>query len=186
MNTTIITGHPYSHSFNHALVAQVKAKTNATVINLIADQFNPTMLSEDLAGFARGYSPDPLVKKYQKILAETHQLIIIAPIWWYGLPAIYKGFIDKVMLKGFAYTEKKGRLVGKLDQISKTILITTSQAPKWYLKYFAGNPIKWLRKRVLKDLGLTNVKWYHQGKITNTTLKDRQKFLELVASKVTP
>ncbi|WP_413524369.1 NAD(P)H-dependent oxidoreductase [Carnobacterium divergens] len=183
MRTTIITGHPYSKSFNHALVEKITAETNATVINLIEDRFNPVMELEDLAGFSKGVSHDPLVEKYQELLLQTDQLIIVTPIWWYGLPAIYKGFLDKVMLKGFAYTETKGRLVGKLTTIQEVLLVTTSEAPKWYIRYFAGNPIKGLKNRVFKDMGLKKVIWLHQGNIATTTQKKRQTFIQKVVTR---
>lgn len=180
MNTTVLIGHPYPKSYNYAILERVKEKTNATVINLIEDNFNPAMLSNDLAGFSRGNFADPLVGKYQNILSQTDKLIIITPIWWYGLPAIYKGFLDKVMLKGFSYREESGRLVGTLNNIKETILITTAESPKWYIKYFAGNPIRTLRKRVFKDMGLKSVKWVHLGNITKTSDKNRNKFLAYV------
>lgn len=180
MKTTIIIGHPYPKSFNYAILERVKMKTNATVINLVTDNFNPAMLSNDLAGFSKGQFSDPLVGKYQKILSDTEKLIIITPIWWYGLPSIYKGFLDKVMLKGFAYREENGRLIGKMKNIKETVIITTAEAPKWYIKYFAGNPINALKRRVFKDMGLKNVKWVHQGNITKTTQKNRSNFLEYV------
>ncbi|EIR7350421.1 TPA: NAD(P)H-dependent oxidoreductase [Listeria innocua] len=184
MKTTIIIGHPYPKSFNYAILEKVKNKTNATIINLVEDNFNPAMLSDDLAGFSRGQYADPLVEKYQDILKMTEKLIIITPIWWYGLPALYKGFLDKVMLKGFAYTEEKGRLIGELTNIKETLIITTSEAPKWYIKYFAGNPMRVLSKRVFKDIGLKKVRWIHQGNITKTTQDKRIKFLDYVETKL--
>ncbi|EFS00532.1 NAD(P)H-dependent oxidoreductase [Listeria seeligeri] len=178
MQTTIITGHPYSKSFNHALVKQIQEKTKGEIINLIEDKFNPAMLSEDLAGFSKGLAHDPLVTKYQEILQNTDKLIFVIPIWWYDLPAIYKGFLDKVMLKDFAYTENKGRLVGKLTHIQEVIIITTSEAPKWYIQYFAGNPIKALKNRVFKDIGLKKVSWIHQGNIKTVSNEKRAAFVK--------
>lgn len=183
MKTTILIGHPYSKSFNFAILERIKSKKDVTVINLVEDNFNPAMLPHDLAGFSKGKFADPLVGKYQKILLNTDRLIILTPIWWYGLPAIYKGFLDKVMLKGFAYDEEKGRLIGKLKNIKETIVITTAEAPKWYVKYFAGNPIKALKNRVFKDMGLKNVKWIHFGNIKKTTEENRIKFLDYVGKK---
>src|SRR5574338_395296 len=135
MQTTLLIGHPYDKSFNHVILAKLLERyPSATVINLVTDGFNPAMLADDLALFSKGAYADPLVGKYQQILSQTDKLIIIAPIWWYGLPAI-KGFFDKVMLKNFAYTEATGRLVGQLTHIKETVVIL------WRLTFWAGKSI---------------------------------------------
>lgn len=163
MKTTIIIGHPYEKSFNYTILDSiVEMNPSAIVIDLIKDQFDPVMSAEDLSLFSQGKHADPLVGKYQQILKDTEKLIIISPIWWYGFPAIIKGFFDKVMLKNFAYVEEKDRLIGKLSHIKETRIITTASAPKWYIRYFAGNPIGILTKRILKDIGIKNVRWLHQ------------------------
>ena len=46
---------------------------------------------------------DKVVEKYQEILKNTDELILVFPIWWMLMPAVLKGFFDKVMVKGFAY-----------------------------------------------------------------------------------
>ena len=186
MKTTIITGHPYQKSFNHHLVQILLTQEATQVIDLIADDFNPVMKAEDLAGYAKGEATDPLVLKYQAILSETERLVIVMPIWWSNLPAIYKGFFDKVMLKHFAY-EETAVLHGKLTHIREVLLVTTSQAPTWYLRLFAGDPIVTFKRRVLKDLGLTRVSWYNLGRIKNRSQIKRAQFsdkiLKLVGDK---
>lgn len=69
--------------------------------------------------FHKGETPDQLVKDYQKKLSQSTELIFIFPVWWWDLPAILKGFIDKVMLRGFAFLEDKntGALKGLLTNI---------------------------------------------------------------------
>lgn len=184
MNTTIIIGHPYPKSFNYAILETVlQANPAATIINLSEDQFNPTMLSQDLALFSKGEYADPLVGKYQKILSNTDRLILISPIWWYGFPAIVKGFFDKVMLKNFAYIERKGKLIGQLSHIKETQIITTAAAPAWYLRLAGGNPIGSLKKRILKDMGIRNIQWIHKGNITKSR-ENNQKWLQILAKKI--
>lgn len=184
MQTTLLIGHPYDKSFNHVILAKLLERyPSATVINLVTDGFNPAMLADDLALFSKGAYADPLVGKYQQILSQTDKLIIIAPIWWYGLPAIIKGFFDKVMLKNFAYTEATGRLVGQLTHIKETVVITTGIAPAIYLRLFAGHPIGALKKRILKDMGLKQVKWFHKGNVTKSA-ENNKKWLAAVGKKV--
>ena len=90
-----------------------------------------------------------------------------------------KGFIDKVMLKNFAYTESKTGLIGQLINIKKVTIITTSEAPTWYLKFIKGNFIdKILRKGILKDLGIKKSTWINFPNIKTSTKIKRVNFLE--------
>ena len=105
--TTIIYAHPYEKSFNHAILERVQALLDAKgqayqLIDLYADGFNPVFTKEELALFAEGKALDPLVLQYQEALKESNRLIFIFPIWWANMPAIVKGFIDKVFLRTFA------------------------------------------------------------------------------------
>lgn len=181
MKTTIIYGHPWSGSFNRRLLERLQDKyPEARVIDLYEDQFDPVMRAEELALFSKGGSLDPLVAEYQQVLKTTERLFVVFPIWWYGMPAILKGFFDKVMLKGFAYHEgAAGVLVGELNQIKETYVVTTSQSPTWYLRFFSGNPIgKTLIKRIFKDIGLKKVKWLNEGAITTSPRPKKEAFLE--------
>ncbi len=69
------------------------------MLDLYHDQFNSVHSKEELQYFSEGKAVDPLVISYQQQLKKTSHLILIFPIWWYDLPAILKGFFDKVMLR---------------------------------------------------------------------------------------
>ncbi len=185
MKTTIVYAHPWSGSFNQGILDQLRKQyPMAQVIDLYKDQFDPVMRAEDLALFSQGGSIDPLVADYQQVLKATERLFVVFPIWWYGMPAILKGFFDKVMLKGFAYSEgRAGVLVGGLSQIKETYVVTTSQSPTWYLRFWGGNPIgRTLIRRVFKDIGLKKVKWLNEGAITTSSRGKKVAFLARVAN----
>lgn len=181
--TTIILAHPWHGSLNKSILDTVveglnQAKKKYNVIDLNKDNFNPTMTEKELSLFSKGNYADPLVGKYQEVLKETDELILIFPIWWFDMPAILKGFFDKVMLKDFAYIETSTGLKGLLTNIKKTTIITTSNSPKWYIQYFAGNPIKGLLINTnLKGMGIKNAHWFHCGDIKKESLEKRTKFL---------
>ncbi|HPV69721.1 MAG TPA: NAD(P)H-dependent oxidoreductase, partial [Bacilli bacterium] len=143
MNTTILLAHPWHGSFNKAILDTVTGKLanlnkSYQIIDLNKDGFNPVMTEKELALFSRGQFSDPLVGKYQKMLADTDELVVIFPIWWGDSPAILKGFIDKVMLKGFAYEQGVSGLIGKLTHIKKGYVITTSETPTFVYKEHLG------------------------------------------------
>ncbi|APX71444.1 NAD(P)H-dependent oxidoreductase [Companilactobacillus allii] len=182
---TIIYSHLYDGSFNHAILDRLtktfdNQKADYQIINLYKDGFNPVLSSEELRNYSKGESFDPLVKKYQKMISDSDELIFIFPIWWHNLPAILKGFIDKTMVKGFAYNEDNG-WTGLLTYIKKTTVITTSTITKEYLKTESGDPIQGVFiNRTLADIGLKpeNTNWIHFGEVNITSDEVRTKFLK--------
>jgi len=183
--TTIIFSHPWHGSFNKAILDTVveelqNKKAACQVIDLNKDGFNPVMTEPELSLFAKGEFRDPLVGKYQNILKDTDTLIFIFPLWWSGIPAILKGFFDKVMLKGFAYTATKSGLKGNLTHIKSAKVIVTGQVPKWYLKFVRGNPIqKTFIGVTLKNIGIKNAKWIYCSDIYGA-LEKREQFLNKI------
>ncbi|PWG00412.1 NAD(P)H-dependent oxidoreductase [Levilactobacillus bambusae] len=189
---TLIYAHPYDGSLNHAILNRLRDQFDSQneayqIIDLYADHFNPAYTKEELRLFSRGESVDPLVKKYQEMILASDELIFIFPIWWFYLPAIVKGFLDKVMLKNFAYEEPWR---GLLANIQRTTVISTATVTKDYLTTEAGDPIQGvLINRVFADLGIDpkTTRWIHLGEANVTTDAVRNKFLrelpELYAGK---
>ncbi|WP_028973845.1 NAD(P)H-dependent oxidoreductase [Spirochaeta cellobiosiphila] len=187
MKSTIVFAHPWHGSFNKGILDQVesqlqKKKKDYQLIDLHKDNFNPVLAERDLALFSKGKSKDELVNKYQTMIKDSDELIFIFPIWWFEMPAIVKGFIDKVMLKDYAYIETSVGLKGLLTNIRKTTVITTSEFPTWYLKLLAGNAIqKTFIGSTLKSLGLKKVKWLNNPMTSSGSKASREKFLQRVS-----
>ncbi|MHC5228746.1 NAD(P)H-dependent oxidoreductase [Enterococcus sp. LJL99] len=183
---TIVFAHPWHGSFNKAILDEViknieQAGKEYNLLDLYKDQFNPVFSEEELAQFSKGVALDPLVKKYQKSLKESESVIFIFPVWWYDMPAMMKGFVDKVFLKEFAYRSGKTGLIGLLTNITNSTVITTSDGPKWYLRWIGGNIIKGgFIKNTLKGVGIKQTKWIHCGQITKITDEKRAEFLEKI------
>lgn len=165
MKSLIIYAHPYEGSFNNFVLTDVKTKlTNlgheVDVIDLNADNFNPVMTKDDLALFSRGEYHDKLAENYVERLVAADELVFIFPIWWYGEPAILKGFYDKVLLKGKTYDEVDHQLQGLLKSERATILTTANIDRKVFT--FLGDPIQnVLANGILKTVGVNNVSWIH-------------------------
>lgn len=184
--TTIIFAHPWEGSFNRAILDVVidtlhRQKRQYQLIDLVADGFNPTMTANDLAGYNRGDTPDPLVAKYGEMLQGTDQLIIIFPIWWGMMPAIFKGFLDKVLLKGVAYNySDEGAMLTALE-IPRTLLITTSQGPTPLYQHFINDT---LISFVLNPVGITGVEWLNCPRTAHGPHENRLQFLQSLPSKI--
>ncbi|MEA5061005.1 MAG: NAD(P)H-dependent oxidoreductase [Erysipelotrichaceae bacterium] len=165
MKTLVIYAHPYDKSFNHFVFEKVQEllkaqKKEIDIIDLYKDNFDPVMRPSDLKVFSRGEYADKLAENYAERLAKADELVMIFPIWWYGEPAILKGFYDKVFLKGRAYHEVDHQLVGLL-KIKKATILTTATIDKQVFNYL-GNPIEnVLAKGTLAMVGVENVTWLH-------------------------
>ncbi|WP_334331855.1 NAD(P)H-dependent oxidoreductase [Companilactobacillus sp. HBUAS59544] len=184
---TIIYTHPNAGSFNHEILNRLsnyfsRNDEEFQVIDLYAEKFNPVLSEDDLEIYSQGKSTDSMVKMYQRRIKNSNELIFIFPIWWHNLPAMFKGFLDKVMLSGFAYDESSG-WQGLLTNIKKVTVITTSTITKDYLVKECGDPIQGVFiNRTLADMGLDakHSNWIHFGQVNTTTDEKRNEFLDNV------
>lgn len=185
MTVTVITAHPWDGSYNRALydttIRALESRGREVVtIDLNKDGFDPVMKQADLALFSKGKSTDEQVARYQAILTNTEELVFIFPLWWFGPPAILKGFMDKVMLKNFAYTESKVGLKGSLTHIKKATVITTSESPNAFLRVM-GNPIKnAFVNGTLRVVGIRRIARFNHGRTKSGSDKSRKAFLRKV------
>ena len=178
MKTTIVYAHPWKESFNSAILKEVLESLNDYyLIDLYKDGFNPVMSQEDLSLYGEGRSSDPLVEKYNDILEDTNRVIFIFPVWWYDMPAIMRGFLDKVMLKNSAYyTDETG--LHAIRSIPETFLFTTSSTSTENLIHKFGDPMNGAHIRATFDIvGFHNAVWKNLGGIEGLTDKERKEYL---------
>lgn len=146
MNYLIITSHPYDGSFNASIktVAEQaisKKGHNVNVIDLIEDGFSPVMTGDDLKMWSQGKCNDPMVEKYQREIQKSDVIVFPFPIWWGAMPAVLKGFCDKVLLPGWAYRYgDNGEMIGMLTG-KKAIVITTMETPIQVFNDYFNNPV---------------------------------------------
>lgn len=130
----IINGHPDEESFNFALAESYKKgalESGAVIKQIIVREldFNPNLQF----GYRKRTELEPdLIEAQEKIKWADH-LVWIYPVWWGSIPAILKGFIDRVFLPGFAYQKKENSLWwDKLLQNKSARIISTLDQPAWY------------------------------------------------------
>lgn len=108
MKVVIVFNHPYDGSFCNAILQSVtagltKGKHHIDLIHLDKDGFNPVITASDLKGFRDKKPVDPIVLEYSERIKAADHLVFIFPIWWELMPALTKGFVDKVIFPGVAY-----------------------------------------------------------------------------------
>lgn len=183
MKTLIIYNHPYEGSYNHAILESVirgikKAHGEYELIDLDKENFNPVMSSADLLGFVKHQAVDPMAISYAEKIKHADHLVFIFPIWWELMPALTKGFIDKVIYPGLTYDYKENgiSMVSLLPKLQSTTVITTMNTPKAMYKLTYGNALKkTLIKGTFKKSGMKNVKWFSFNMIKMVKTEKRQK-----------
>ncbi|WP_299617383.1 NAD(P)H-dependent oxidoreductase [uncultured Tenacibaculum sp.] len=183
MNILIINGHPDKESFNNALADAYYQgakciQDSVEIINVRELDFNPNLQF----GYRKRTELEPdLQFAIEKIKAADH-LVWIFPIWWAGMPAILKGFIDRIFLPGIMFDIEEGKLLPKKLLKGKTArLIITSDSPKWYYSlYLKNSVINQLKKGILAFCGVKPTKLTYIAPIKNSTQNFRKKWLEKV------
>jgi len=179
----IINGHPNKDSFNFGLVDAYKKgaiQSGATIDEItIGDlEFDPNLQY----GYQKRVEHEPdLVKSWDKIQWADH-LVWVHPVWWGGLPAITKGFIDRLFVPGLAYNYRENSVWwDKLLKGKTAHIITTLDQPGWYYRLAYGRPsVNQLKKSTLKFCGIEPVKVTYVGIIKSSTTLQREKWLKKV------
>ena len=188
MHTLVILAHPYSKSYCHALYQRVVQQLEAsghTVdrLHLDAENFDPVMRGADLAVYALGKSADPAVAAYQARIDAAQQLVFIFPIWWEVMPALLKGFLDKVFTKGWAYEPSKFGVKGHLTHVQRAVVVTTMNTPRWAYRLLYGDAVqRALVRGTLRKCGVRQVKWVSLSPVSHVDDAKRRAWLDRVAS----
>ena len=146
MKYLVVYAHPNPKSFNHAVLELVqnrlkKAGKDFAVRDLYNLKFNPVLAGADFMAFKQGKPPADIAEE-QKLIREADIIIFIYPIWWFGLPAILKGYIDRVFSYGFAYQVTDKGAEGLLKGKQVIILNTTGGLEENYQKFGFQNALK--------------------------------------------
>lgn len=184
MKPLIIYAHPYSGSFCHAvkekIIETLKEKGEEyNIIDLYEDKFDPVMSGDDLRLYSKGETTDPNVDKYLDLLSETSIIYLIFPVWWGVMPAILKGFFDKVFLPKRAYVyQKSGMLKAMFPQIKKAVIFNTLGGPKLYHNLILRFPVKRIvGNTTLKMIGVKKVEIVQFDSMKKSSDKLREKWL---------
>jgi putative NADPH-quinone reductase len=190
MRLLIVFCHPDPESFGAAIYrtacdALRSAGHELRCIDLYADGFNPVFTLEE----KRSYLGDTArniagVAPHVEALKWAEGWVAIYPSWFYGLPAMFKGWLERVWLPGVAFTvakAKQRRIGGELSNIRLFIGITTSGSPWWWLKLI-GDPGRSLLMKGLRPLYARHCQrhWLQLCNMNHVTADERDDFLQRV------
>lgn len=180
----VIDGHPDNKSLCFSLAeAYIKgAKEKGTQIKKLRINdlvFNPNL---QFGYQQRTELEKDLLDAFELIKWADH-LVWVHPVWWGGIPAITKGFIDRLFLPGFTYKPISGS--NKYEQLLKgktARIIVTLDQPGWYYKLINRAPSEYQMKGSLKLCGVKPIKMTYIGIVKDSSEKQRVKWLNQVES----
>ncbi|HET6516165.1 MAG TPA: NAD(P)H-dependent oxidoreductase [Thermodesulfovibrionales bacterium] len=136
MKYLIIYAHPDTASFNHAIMETIsdelgKGKRDFEVRDLYGMKFNPILSRDDLTAIQNGAVPQD-IKREQDHIRSADTLLFVFPIWWSSMPAMLKGYIDRVFSLKFAYDITTDGVIGLLKGKKAFIVSTTGASREDY------------------------------------------------------
>ena len=147
MRVLVIYCHPVAESFAaaaHQTVLQSLADAGheVTDVDLYAENFDPVMSRQERLDYLNTARNERLVKRYDDQLVSAEAIVLVYPAWWYGMPAMLKGYFDRVWLPGVAFdVTPEGKVnTERLQRIRRILVVTTYGGSWWMVRLGARRP----------------------------------------------
>jgi putative NADPH-quinone reductase len=182
-NILLILGHPSENSFCKALLDAYQKgaeSTGATCKTIYISRLHFDVNLSD--GYKNGEAMQLEEDLAQQLIQWADHVVMVYPNWWGFMPAVTKGFVDRVFLPGFGFKHHSGKIFPeKLLKGKSMRLMITMDTPKWwfYLVYRAS------QYQILKDIvfgyvGFDPIRFSTFGLMRKSTDKQRKNWLKKV------
>ena len=189
MKVLVVLAQPNPDSFSHAIVDRL-ASTLAnrdhavSVIDLYGLDYFPALTQTELAAYPTSEPAiDPMVIEHTRLIQECSTIVFVYPTWWSSMPAILKGWIDRTMLPGIAFSvdPQTLKLHPGLTNVRRLIGITTFGGPRLASLVVRDNGSK-IVTRSLRAICHRRCRttWLRLFNIDSSTIAKRDKFLQRV------
>ncbi len=188
MRVLVVYCHPVPESFCAAVRDKATGALEACghevqLIDLYAEGFDPVMCAEERRRYntmSAGEHPAP---HHAEKLKWAEALIFVYPTWWYGLPAMLKGWLDRVWTPETTFTVPTldRPMTSMMRHVKRLGIITTCGAPRWW-SYVVGHPGKRTILRGMRTLCAARCRtlFLAHYRMDTSTPESRAAFLRLV------
>ena len=146
MRAVVVYCHPIEGSFCSSLRDAAcrglrAAGHEVTLIDLAADHFNPVMTRNEWNLYNQsGVHVPSDVETYASAVRDAEILVFVYPTWWSSVPAQLKGWMERVLVPGIAFTfTSKNKLRPGLKKLKHVVVITTFGSPRLYVRLINDN-----------------------------------------------
>lgn len=188
MSVILVVAHPCSDSFTAELADAARRGLEAAghkvlTLDLYGLGFRAAMDLDDLTAYRAEAPPlDPLAREHGELVRDADALVFVYPTWWSGLPAVLKGWMDRVLVPGVAFEfDGDGKVRPAMRHIRRIVGVSTYGSPWSYVKLVNDNGRRTLMRALRLACGLhTATTWL--GLYSTDTIGDneRKAFLDRV------
>lgn len=153
MNCLVVLSHPLPESLNrHFADIAIKELTSAghkvELLDLYRTEFDPRLTPTERGSYYRERFDTTALTSHAATLRDAEVLVLVFPTWWFGLPAMLKGWVDRVFSPGIAFDHGSdfGPIKPLLGKLRHVVAVTTLGSPWWVDRLIMRRPVR----RILK------------------------------------
>ncbi|MBU0620624.1 MAG: NAD(P)H-dependent oxidoreductase [Gammaproteobacteria bacterium] len=153
MKCLVVVAHPITDSACHvmarsAIEALINAGHEVQIEDLYQTDFSPSLTVSERQSYYGPTFDAAAVQLQADRLLSADALVLVFPTWWFGFPAILKGWFDRVWAPGIAYDHASdlGPIKPRLHNLRRALAITSLGSPSWVDRLVLWRPVR----RVLK------------------------------------
>jgi NAD(P)H dehydrogenase (quinone) len=191
MRCLVVYCHPVPESFGAAVRDTAVAALSdrgfeVRLVDLYAEGFNPVLGADERRVMDRAPT-DPALAPHIEDLKWAQAILFIYPTWWYGLPAMMKGWLDRVWATDVAFKlpADGSRIVSLVQHIERIGVVTTCGASRW-ISFLMGQPGRKTILRGVRALCAPTARTFYVAhyNMDNSTPETRAAFLKRVRTKL--
>jgi NAD(P)H dehydrogenase (quinone) len=143
MHALIVVSHPKPDSLTHAVAAHIAEGIASSgsahtyeIADLAAEAFDPRFTSNDIDVHRRTDPPSHDITAEQRRLDRADALVLVYPVYWWSMPGLMKGWIDRVFANGWAYDEgPDGKTVKRLQRLQVHLVAIAGADQRTYARH---------------------------------------------------
>lgn len=193
MRIQVVHGHPLVDSYNAALFQRIGRTLRdggheVVATDLYREGFQPALTEAERRSYLQPPYDSDGVARYAETLRSVDGIVFCFPHWWFAMPAMVKGYVDRVWGPGIAFDHDRagGRILPKLANIRLFGVVTSYGAPWWIVRFYAGDPGRKVLMRGLRPLCHKQAETFYLAHydMDRSTPATRAAFLDRVAARL--
>lgn len=189
----VVHCHPLTESYNHALFGAIVATLErgghrVIATDLYREGFAPGLTEAERRSYFAPVYDDAAVAAQIDILRRIDGIVFCFPQWWFSMPALLKGYFDRVWAPGvaFAHDRAGGRITPLLHHVKLFGVVTSYGSPWWLVRFYAGDPCRKVLMRALKPMcgAATRTFYLAHYDMDRSTPESRARFLARIEARL--